>query len=116
MNLIKVNNKDFIIIDGGFEAKDDEVKITVKNDNYDVETIADDFSAVGETLSIYDCLEEGVSDVAVSVFNGYSHLKSVEKNLDDDTIKILLAKESLVDRIKALEDIIDTLTLNDLTE
>lgn len=123
MNLIKANNKDFIVIDGGVQIGE-EAKIEVLfPEGATIESLEQDFENYPEDLVIYEL--DGKTSVAIH--KGFTELTSITKNIGaytetdtdknetvKDTATIVLAKKSLSSRVAALESSIDSLTMDSL--
>lgn len=123
MNLIKANNKDFTVIDGGVQIGE-EAKIEILfPEGATIESLEKDFDNCPEDLVIYEL--DGKT--SVSVHKGFSELASISKNINaytetdtdknetvKDTATIVLVKKSLSSRVAALESSIDSLTMDSL--
>lgn len=123
MNLIKANNKDFTVIDGGVQIGE-EAKIEIFfPEGATIESLEQDFENYPEDLVIYEL--DGKTSVAIH--KGFTELASITKNIGaytetdtdknetvKDTATIVLAKKSLSSRVAALESSIDSLTMDSL--
>lgn len=113
MNLVKINDELFTAIDGGISVAEKEITLTIVNKHYTVKSLEDTFAEIGDEIQILD-VEGGNAPIAT--YKGYTHLRSITKNLDDDTYKIVVEERRLEDRIALLEQTIDALMYEDLSE
>lgn len=123
MNIIKANNKDFTVIDGGAQVGEEAKLEVLFPEGATIESLEQDFENYPEDLVIYEL--DGKTSVAVH--KGFTELTSITKNIGaytetdtdknetvKDTATIVLAKKSLSSRVAALESSIDSLTMNSL--
>ena len=110
MNIIKANNKNFTIIDGGVSVSETEAKFTIEIDEgLTIDQIEFDFSQIDDDIVIYDIGNE-TNESEVAIYKGYNMLNAIKKNIIDNTIEITITKTPLEHRIKELEDTIAILT------
>lgn len=123
MNIIKANNKDFTVIDGGVQIGEEAKLEVLFPEGATIESLEQDFENYPEDLVIYEL--DGKTSVAVH--KGFTELASITKNIGaytesdtdksetaKDTATIVLAKKSLSSRVAALESSIDSLTMDSL--
>lgn len=132
MNIIKANNKDFTIIDGGAQIGEEAKLEVLFPEGATIESLEQDFENYPEDLVIYEI--DGKTSVAVH--KGFTELASITKNIGayteigtdknetakgtdknetaKDTATIVLTKKSLSSRVAALENSVDSLTMDSL--
>lgn len=123
MNIIKANNKDFTVIDGGAQIGEEAKLEVLFPEGATIESLEQDFKNYSEDLVIYEL--DGKTSVAVH--KGFTELASITKNIGaytemgtdknetvKDTATIVLTKKSLSTRVSALESSIDSLTMDSL--
>ncbi len=132
MNIIKANNKDFTIIDGGAQIGEEAKLEVLFPEGATIESLEQDFENYPEDLVIYEI--DGKTSVAVH--KGFTELASITKNIGayteigidknettkgtdknetaKDTATIVLTKKSLSSRVAALENSVDSLTMESL--
>lgn len=128
MNIIKANDKDFTVIDGGVQIGEEAKLEVLFPEGATIESLEQDFENYPEDLVIYEL--DGKTSVAVH--KGFTELTSITKNIGaytekgedantadknetvKDTATIVLAKKSLYTRVAALESSIDSLTMDSL--
>lgn len=113
MNLVKINDELFTAIDGGISVAEKEITLTIVNKHHTIKSLEDTFAEIGDKIQILD-VKGGNAPIAT--YKGYTHLKSITKNLDDDTYKIVVEERRLEDRIALLEQTIDALMYEDLSK
>ena len=123
MNIIKANNKDFTVIDGGVQIGEEAKLEVLFPEGATIESLEQDFENYPEDLVIYEL--DGKTSVAVH--KGFTELTSITKNIGayiemgtdkngtvKDTATIVLTKKSLSSRVAALENSVDSLTMDSL--
>lgn len=123
MNVIKANNKDFTVIDGGAQIGEEAKLEVLFPEGATIESLEQDFKNYPEDLAIYEL--DGKTSVAV--YKGFTELASITKNIGayiemdtdknetvKDTATIVLTKKSLSSRVAALENSVDSLTMESL--
>lgn len=123
MNIIKANNKDFTVIDGGAQIGEEAKLEVLFPEGATIESLEQDFENYPEDLVIYEL--DGKTSVAVH--KGFTELASITKNIGayteidtdknetaKDTATIILTKKSLSSRVAALENSVDSLTMSSL--
>lgn len=125
MNIIKANNKDFTVIDGGAQIGEEAKLEVLFPEGATIESLEQDFENYPEDLVIYEI--DGKTSVAVH--KGFTELASITKNIGaytetetgtdnnetvKDTATIVLTKKSLSSRVAALENSVDSLAMNSL--
>lgn len=123
MNIIKANNKDFTVIDGGVQISEEAKLEVLFPEGATIESLEQDFENYPEDLVIYEL--DGKTSVAVH--KGFTELASITKNIGayteidtdknetaKDTATIVLTKKSLSSRVAALENSVDSLTMDTL--
>lgn len=123
MNIIKANNKDFTVIDGGVQIGEEAKLEVLFPEGATIESLEQDFENYPKDLVIYEI--DGKTSVAVH--KGFTELASISKNIGayteidtdnnetvKDTATIVLTKKSLTSRVAALESSIDSLTMDSL--
>ena len=123
MNIIKANNKDFTVIDGGVQIGEEAKLEVLFPEGATIESLEQDFENYPEDLVIYEL--DGKTSVAVH--KGFTELASITKNIGayteidtdknetaKDTATIVLTKKSLSSRVAALENSVDALAIDSL--
>ena len=123
MNIIKANNKDFTVIDGGVQISEEAKLEVLFPEGATIESLEQDFENYPEDLVIYEL--DGKTSVAVH--KGFTELASITKNIGayteidtdknetaKDTATIVLTKKSLSSRLAALENSVDALAIDSL--
>ena len=123
MNIIKANNKDFTVIDGGVQISEEAKLEVLFPEGATIESLEQDFENYPKDLVIYELDGE----TSVAVHKGFTELASITKNIGayteidtdknetaKDTATIVLTKKSLSSRVAALENSVDSLTMDTL--
>lgn len=109
MEKIKLlNDQSFDLVTGGIVASGDALNITVNPGEMDLVEIEAMFMLAENTQKIY-VLDSFGDEIAV--FNDFVNLRNVSKDVESQTVHIVLVKKDMASRLADLESIVDELIL-----
>lgn len=111
MNYLILNNNRYNLTDNGIGVSENDLMLTVLGAGHSFDEVKEDFEKVGDTITIYGTVDGG-EDFESGAFNGYSQLKAVNYDLENELYTVhLIVPNDLVERIDELESAVNFLIM-----